>query len=78
METRPVILAYQTDSWHTVDTRELVYIGENLEDIIAQLIAYRGMSREDAEQIRLNGQTQCNNRDYEWEFEKQCLNAFVE
>ena len=28
MEKKLVFLVYQTDAWHTVKTRELVYIGE--------------------------------------------------
>jgi len=30
MEKKLVFLVYQTDAWHTVKTRELVYIGENM------------------------------------------------
>ena len=78
METRLIYLVYRTDEWHSLASRELVYIGEDMEDIIAQLIAYRGMTEDDANEIRSTHQTQCNNRDYEWEFETQRLNTFTD
>lgn len=78
METKSVYLVYRTDPWHSFNSRELVYIGENMEDILAQLIAYRGMSRDDAKEIMQQMQTQCNNRDYEWEVDEQRINAFAD
>jgi hypothetical protein len=77
MEIKIVYLVYRTDSWHSLNSRELVYIGEDMEVIIAQLKAYRGMTEDDANEIRSILQTQCNNRDYEWEFEAQQINAFA-
>lgn len=78
METRLIYLVYRTDEWHSLASRELVYIGEDMEDIIAQLIAYWGMTEDDANEIRSTHQTQCNNRDHEWEFETQRLNTFTD
>lgn len=78
METKIIYLVYKTNPWHNYSSRELVYIGEDMEGIIAQLIAHRGMTEDDANEIRSNHQTQCNNRDYEWEFETQRLNAFTD
>lgn len=78
MNTQWIYLVYRTDAWHSCYSRELVYIGENLDDIIAQLISYRGMDKNDAEEIREHMQTQCNNRDYEWEVEEQRINAFAD
>lgn len=78
METKIIYLVYKTNPWHNYSSRELVYIGEDMEGIIAQLIAHRGMTEDDANKIRSNLQTQCNNRDYEWEFETQRLNAFTD
>ena len=62
METRLIYLVYRTDEWHSLVSRELVYIGEDMEDIIAQLIAYRGMTEDDANEIRSTHQTQCNTK----------------
>lgn len=78
MERKTIILVYQTDAWHSTDSRMLVYIGENMEDIIAQLTAHRGMTADDAQEIRRQWQTQCNNRGWEWEFEQQYLNTFTD
>lgn len=78
MSTQKIFLAYRTDSWHSFNSRELVYVGEDLENIIAQLIAYRGMTEEDARQIRNIQQTQGNSRDYEWDIEEQRINAFAD
>lgn len=77
MERKIIYLVYRTDPWHSLNSRELVYIGEDMEVIIAQLKAYRGMTENDANEIRSILQTQCNNRDYEWEFEAQQINAFA-
>ena len=52
METRLIYLVYQTDEWHSLASRLYIYIGEDMEDIIAQLIAYRGMTEDDANEIR--------------------------
>lgn len=78
MEIHVIYLVYRTDEWHSLSSRELVYIGEDMEDIIAQLMVHRGMTEEDAKEIRCILQTQCNNRGYEWEFEAQRLNAFTD
>ena len=78
MSTQWIYLVYRTDAWHSYNSRELVYIGENLDDIIAQLMAHREMTENDAEEIRERLQTQCNNRDYEWIVEEQRVNAFTD
>ncbi|MDY3936748.1 MAG: hypothetical protein SOZ07_08905 [Prevotella sp.] len=78
METKWIFLVYRTDEWHSISSKELVYIGEDLEDIIFKLIARKEITTEDAEQIRNIRQTQCSGRDYEWEFEKQRINAFTD
>ena len=62
MKTKVIYLVYRTDEWHSLASRELVYIGEDMEDIIAQLIVHRGMTEDDAKAIRCILQTQCNNR----------------
>ena len=32
------LFGYQTDAWHSVKTRKLVYIGENLEETIRKMV----------------------------------------
>lgn len=55
---------------------KLIYIGEDIEDILAQLQAYSGMTANQAEQVRQTKQSQCNNLDFEWIIEEQRLNCF--
>ena len=74
--TPQIFLAFKTDNWHSKESYELVYIGENIEDILAQLQAYSGMTPNQADQIRQNKQSQCNNLDFEWMIEEQRLNCF--
>lgn len=78
MNKKEIFLVYRTDAWHSISSKELIYIGEDLEAIIVQLIAHREITKEDAEQIRSMRQTQCSERDYEWVFEKQRINAFAD
>ncbi len=52
MEIHVIYLVYRTDEWHSLASRELVYIGEDMEDTIAQLTVHRGMTEEDAKEIR--------------------------
>lgn len=78
MARKTIILVYQTDAWHSTYSRTLVYIGEDMEGIIELLIANRGMTADDAQWVRQQGQTQCNNRDWEWEFEQRYLNTFTD
>ena len=76
MEIRLVYLACRTAPWHSLDSRELVYAGENVEDILARPMACRGMGRADAKEVRNHRQTQCNNRGNEWEVKGRCVNTF--
>ena len=32
------LFGYQTDAWHSVETRKLVYIGKNLEETIRKMV----------------------------------------
>lgn len=71
-----IFLAYKTDNWLSKNSYELIYIGEDLEDVIAQLQAHSGMTSEQADQIRQDYQSQCNNVGFEWIVEEQRLNCF--
>ena len=74
--TPRIYLAYKTDNWHSTSSYELIYIGEDIEDVIAQLRAYSGMTEEQAEEVRAHRQSQCNNIGYEWDIQEQHLNCF--
>lgn len=78
MEQKPIYLCYETDAWCSNSSRVLRYIGEDKEDCIAQLKAYRQMTDEQARQVRETDQSQCNDLDYEWLFEKVLTNAFCD
>ncbi len=70
------------DMFKQVDDKAFDYVG-GIEEWKRQWVqriqqkAYRGMTEDDANEIRSILQTQCNNRDYEWEFEAQQINAFA-
>lgn len=70
-------LVYQTDAWHTVKTRELVYIGENMEETIRIMVDFLSLTEEDAKQLRQWRQTSYNNRDFEVVIERQFVNDFT-
>ncbi|MDO4800706.1 MAG: hypothetical protein Q4A15_00935 [Prevotellaceae bacterium] len=73
-----IYMFYMCDQWLMRNSRELVYIGTDLEDGIAQIQAYRGCTEEQAKQIRENMQSQCTDVDYEWIVEEVRTNAFVD
>jgi hypothetical protein len=77
MEQIPIYLCYRTDRWLSTDSKRLIYTGEDIEDCIAQLEAYEGMTKEQAKQVREDGQSQCTGAEYEWIVEKQYLNTFT-
>lgn len=77
MEKKLVFLVYQTDAWHTVKTRELVYIGENMEETIRIMVDFLSLTEEDAKQLRQWRQTSCNNRAFEVVIERQFVNDFT-
>ena len=77
MEKRLIYLAYETDAWHTVETRKLVYIGENLEETIRKMVDFLSLTKEDTKQLRQWRQTSCNNRDFEVMIERQFVNDFT-
>lgn len=76
MSNTIVYLCYRTDAWLSRDSRELVYIGEDKEDAIAQLIKYEGMTEKQSDQVREIGQSQSSGNDFEWLFEEVRLNCF--
>ena len=77
MERKLIYLAYQTDAWRSVETRKLVYIGENLEETIRKMVDFLSLTEEDAKQLRQWRQTSCNNRDFEVMIERQFVNDFT-
>ena len=77
MEKKLIYLVYQTDAWHSVETRKLVCIGENLEETIRKMVDFLSLTEEDAKQLRQWRQTSCNNRDFEVMIERQFVNDYT-
>lgn len=57
MEQPRIYLCYETDKWHTHASKVLVYLGEDLEDCIAQLRKEFDLVPSYCEQLRNNMQT---------------------
>lgn len=75
---KTVYLIFRTDAWHSYASRELLYIGDDLDSTIAQIEAHTECTEEQAEQLREYGQSQCNEGvDYEFEIKEVELNTFV-
>lgn len=75
---KTVYLVFRTDSWHSYASRELVYIGDDLDCTIAQIEAHTDCTKKQAEQLREFGQSQCNEGvDYEFDIEEYEINTFV-
>lgn len=72
-----IYLFYKTDEWHTRNSKELIYIGEDFIDACTQLVAYEDMTEHDVQQLMNYRQTQRNNRGYEWEVDEQRINTFT-
>jgi hypothetical protein len=77
MEKKLIYLVYQTDAWHSVETRKLFYIGENLVETIRKMVDFLSLTEEDAKQLSLWRQTSCNNRDFEVMIERQFVNDYT-
>lgn len=75
---KTVYLVFITDKWHSSESRELIYVGDDLDSTIAQIEAHTECTKEQAEQLREYGQSQCNEGvDYEFDIEEVEVNTFV-
>lgn len=75
---KTVYLVFRTDKWHSHASRELVYIGDDLDCTIAQIEAHTECTKEQAKQLREYGQSQCNEGvDCEFDLVEYELNTFV-
>lgn len=72
-----VYLFYKTDVWHSFDSKELIYIGDDFIDSCSQLVTHREMTNKDVQQLMNYRQTQCSRRDWEWMVEEQHVNDFT-
>lgn len=74
-----IYLCYETDKWITRESKELAYIGTDLEDCIAQLAAKFELTENNKEQLRTNYQTisQQGQEKYGYIIEEERTNSFV-
>ena len=73
-----IYMFYRCDQWLSKNSRELVYIGTDLEGGVAQIQTYSGCTDEQAKQIKEMMQSQCTGADYEWLVQEARTNAFVD
>lgn len=76
MEQPTIYLCYETDKWHTNASKVLVYLGENLEDCIAQLRQEFDLLPRDCDFLRNEMHTVGLERDRELLIEEERLNCF--
>lgn len=76
MEQPTIYLCYETDKWHTNASKVLVYLGENLEDCIAQLRQEFDLEPSDCDFLRNEMHTVGLERDRELLIEEERLNCF--
>jgi hypothetical protein len=57
MTQETIYLCYETDKWISRESKELAYIGTDLEDCIAQMAREFELNERNKEQLRTNGQT---------------------
>ena len=77
-ETKLIYIAYFTDSWHSTDSRTLIRVCSNKEKAIKEIKAYCKKYRipfTQADQYQLENisQTQCSEREMEFEIDTQTM-----
>lgn len=76
MEQPTIYLCYETYKWHTNASKVLVYLGENLEDCIAQLRQEFDLLPNDCKNLRNDMQTIGFDKECELLIEEERLNCF--
>lgn len=77
MTQETIYLCYETDKWISRESKELAYIGTDLEDCIAQLAAKFELTEKNKEQLRTNYQTISQQGKYGYIIEEEKINGFV-
>ena len=79
MTQETIYLCYETDKWISRESKELAYIGTDLEDCIAQLAAKFDLTENNKEQLRTNYQTisKQGQGKYGYIIEEEKINCFV-
>ena len=76
MTQETIYLCYEADKWLSHESKQLAYIGTDLEDCIAQLAANLGLNEKNKEQLRTNYQT-ISQQGYGYIIDEERTNCFV-
>lgn len=76
MTQETIYLCYEADKWISRESKELAYIGTDLEDCIAQIAREFELNERNKEQLRTNGQT-ISEDGYGYIIEEERTNCFV-
>lgn len=76
MTQETIYLCYEADKWISRESKELAYIGTDLEDCIAQMAHEFELNERNKEQLRTNGQT-ISEDGYGYIIEEEKTNSFV-
>ena len=76
MTQETIYLCYEADKWISRESKELAYIGPDLEDCIAQMAHEFELNERNKEQLRTNGQTISENG-YGYIIEEERTNCFA-
>ena len=76
MTQETIYLCYEADKWISRESKQLAYIGTDLEDCIAQLAEKFELTENNAEQLRTNYQT-ISQQGYGYIIEEERTNSFV-
>lgn len=71
---KEVYLLYKTDSWHSTSSRELAFVGDSVDKCCWAAHWQEGASNEQVKQLREWNQSQCNDKNYEFEIEHWDVN----
>ena len=71
---KEVYLLFRTDNWHSVNSKELVFIGDSVDKCCWAAHWQEGASNEQVKQLKGHNQSQCNNRENEFEIERWEVN----
>lgn len=71
---KEVYLLFRTDNWHSVNSKELVFIGDSVDKCCWAAHWQEGASNEQVKQLKWQNQSQCNNRENEFEIERWEVN----
>ena len=71
---KEVYLLFRTDNWHSVKSKELVFIGDSVDKCCWAAHWQEGASNEQVKQLKGQNQSQCNNRENEFEIERWEVN----